>query len=207
MHWKDAVAAGVSEERLYLSTRGENPLHHRDAQLSHCVRQSRSSLSTTCPTTSTRIRRAVFGKTTWPTCSTLSLRSTPNRLMVASRTQPGHYRPAGTRPAPDHGPTTGQTACRLTGGTSPPTRIHVGGDVLADLQHRRGRRNAGAVSARPAGDPSRHATRQRQPGPVVEQRGAGQSTARPPEHGKRRPASMPTTSCITWTVCAARLGD
>jgi AhpD family alkylhydroperoxidase len=97
MHWKDARAAGETEERLYLlDAWGESPLYteRERAALALCEEMTLIA-GGHVPDEVWEPARAVFDEhELGQLVFTITAINAWNRLMITSRTEPGHYQPS-----------------------------------------------------------------------------------------------------------------
>jgi AhpD family alkylhydroperoxidase len=101
MHWKDARAAGESEERLYsLDAWRESPLYGERERAALRLTEAMTCVADThVPDEVWSEARASFGEGELANLVfAIAAINAWNRLLITSRAQPGHYR-AGTREA------------------------------------------------------------------------------------------------------------
>ena len=97
MHWKDARAAGESEDRLYLlDAWRESPVYsdREQAALDLCEAMTMISDGHVPDSVWERARAEFPGAELGQLVFTITAINAWNRLMIASRTEPGHYQPA-----------------------------------------------------------------------------------------------------------------
>jgi AhpD family alkylhydroperoxidase len=108
MHWKDAMAGGESEERLYLLDAWRESTLYTDRERAALALCEAVTLITDghVPDRVWNDARAVLDDIELANLLfVIATINAWNRLMIACRTEPGHYQPTGAttpRPRPDH---------------------------------------------------------------------------------------------------------
>ena len=96
MHWKDAVAAGETEERLYmLSAWRESPLYNERerAALELCEAMTEIARSGVPDEVWERAAAAFNSEELGQVVFAVAVINTWNRLQITTRVEPGHYHP------------------------------------------------------------------------------------------------------------------